>query len=376
MKERTHTTPRGLDAWVEIFRAGRQTAGNGTEIEFSTADLDQIIDSHAAGWRAPLVIGHPKHNDPAYGWVESLKRDGDSLFAKFRDITPEFAAAVEAGHYSSRSVRLVKDKGRWLIDHVGFLGAKRPAIPLAPLNYEAPQGEIFDFSTGSARALEMIARGFRRLRELLIDKFDRETADAALSEWELEEIARLAADEYTVQPNQFTAPGADAMSFTQEDIDAAKAAGRAEAETAAQAEQMRLSNQLASERRERRNAEFQAHYNRLVDAGHAPAKLSGFMDFMHAIDALENATFEFSAADGTKKTGQLVQWFIDFASAMPPDVTPGKTDTGAGADSIIDTSDAEAIARAAADFQAAEERAGRTISVSAAVAHVMKGKTA
>jgi hypothetical protein len=50
-----------------------------------------------------VVIGHPKLNAPAFGWVKEVKADGDLLLAKFGEVNPDFEAAVKAG--SSRSDR-------------------------------------------------------------------------------------------------------------------------------------------------------------------------------------------------------------------------------------------------------------------------------
>ena len=47
---------------------------------------------------APVVIGHPKDNAPAFGWVEELKTDGKLLYAKFKQLVPEFIEAVKKGY--------------------------------------------------------------------------------------------------------------------------------------------------------------------------------------------------------------------------------------------------------------------------------------
>ncbi len=74
---------------------------------------------------APVVVGHPKSNGPAYGWVEKLKRVGGVLMAKLKQVEPAFAEIVEAGRYKKRSASFYADGS---LRHVGFLGAQPPAV--------------------------------------------------------------------------------------------------------------------------------------------------------------------------------------------------------------------------------------------------------
>jgi hypothetical protein len=72
--------------WIEIFRAGRQTDSTGNTREWTEADLDTIVERYdPARHEAPVVVGHPTDNAPAFGWVEALKREGKTLLAKFRE---------------------------------------------------------------------------------------------------------------------------------------------------------------------------------------------------------------------------------------------------------------------------------------------------
>jgi hypothetical protein len=76
-----------------------------------------------------VVVGHPKDNAPAYGWVESLKRDGEVLWAKLKDIVPEFREWLDKKLYKKRSISLYPDGS---LRHVGFLGAVPPAVKGLP----------------------------------------------------------------------------------------------------------------------------------------------------------------------------------------------------------------------------------------------------
>lgn len=74
---------------------------------------------------APVVIGHPRDNAPAYGWVESLRYQGGKLFATLKDVTEEFMEWWRKGMYKKRSISLYPDM---TLRHVGWLGAMPPAI--------------------------------------------------------------------------------------------------------------------------------------------------------------------------------------------------------------------------------------------------------
>lgn len=115
-----------LDTWIEIFRTGTHTDAGGTTRQWSESDLDAIASSYdPATHEAPVVIGHPRDNAPAWGWVSAVKRSGDRLLATFRDVSTEFAAMVKAGRYKKRSIALYPDM---TLRHVGFLGAMPPAV--------------------------------------------------------------------------------------------------------------------------------------------------------------------------------------------------------------------------------------------------------
>jgi hypothetical protein len=116
---------RGFNDWIEIFQGGFQKAADGRKhdgtklMERAISKFNPLID------KVPIVIGHPKENATAYGWISDLKKAGNRLYAKFSDVVPEFEAAVKKGRYKKRSVSFGPDGS---ILHVGFLGAMPPAV--------------------------------------------------------------------------------------------------------------------------------------------------------------------------------------------------------------------------------------------------------
>ena len=121
---------------IEIFKAGKRTDANGLEVEITTEDLQQAVNAYNVNFHeSPAVIGHPKHNAPAYGWVKRLELDGDVLKAEFDQVDPEFAEMVDKGRFKkvSSSFYLADSPnnpcpGNLYLRHVGFLGAMPPAV--------------------------------------------------------------------------------------------------------------------------------------------------------------------------------------------------------------------------------------------------------
>lgn len=368
----------GLADWVPIFRAGKQTDSRGRTQEWTEADLDQVVANHSAEHPAPHVITHKELYSPfAYAQVEALKRDGDTLYAKSKNIEPQFEQLLKDGRLYERSVRLVKSEQGWRLGHIAWLGAEPPAIEgLAPVQFSAAAADEYDFSIDS-RSVSMLARMVRNLREFLIAKFDQETADRYVPEWDAEALAEEAARlraEQDLELSGHLSPsfaaaggtpenptGGTTVSFTQADIDAAKAAARQEAQAEFAAQQQTLQEQLDAERKAKRQAEFMAFHDEMVAAGHAPAHLVGMTDFMHSLADADEAEFEFSAADGTKQKKNRVEWFREFAKSRAPAVTTGEhpaDETGAAVEFAAPQghgvdADLLALHRKAVEYQAA-----------------------
>lgn len=85
------------------------------------------------GHRAPIVLGHPQDNHPAWGWVKTCRADGDNLYCDM-DITPELKKLMDEGRFRERSVAFYNSEPPQL-RHIGFLGAVPPRIKgLEPVN--------------------------------------------------------------------------------------------------------------------------------------------------------------------------------------------------------------------------------------------------
>lgn len=174
---------------VEALRVGGFEDMNGQKADFSLSDLQEIANTPLPPDGIPLVFGHPKTDSPAYGWVEKIRQVGDRLVVDFRDVFEPAYNAIKNQLYTNRSLKLSKNAdGTWRIWHVGFLGAKPPAVEgLAPISLsgESDDALVFEFSGYAESAILQLFRG---LREMLLTKFDQETADAYLPSSKLEMI--------------------------------------------------------------------------------------------------------------------------------------------------------------------------------------------
>lgn len=184
--------------WIKIFSAGKHKDTYGREVEWTRDDLDKIAHNYSEDLAtgrplAPVVLGHPKTTAaPAYGWVAQLKRVGDFLYAQLDKLNKDFVAAVNEGSWQYVSSSFSEDKARFR--HLAFLGATPPAIKNIPavgeLAYaEGEQGLDYQFANYRANAIARVLQG---LREFLIDKFDVETADRHVSQWDVDSVKHLA----------------------------------------------------------------------------------------------------------------------------------------------------------------------------------------
>lgn len=131
---------------IEIFRTGTHTATSGRQLAFSDADLAAIAAAYdPARHEAPLVVGHPETDAPAYGWVTALAATDGRLQASVSQLDPAFAELVREGRFKKISAAFYAPDaaanptpGTWHLKHVGFLGAAPPAVKGLPDHRRGP----------------------------------------------------------------------------------------------------------------------------------------------------------------------------------------------------------------------------------------------
>lgn len=378
---------KGLSDWIEVFRAGTHTDSKGRSCTFTEADLDQMVSNLALG-AAPAVLGHPKHNDPAFAWVkpDGAKREGNSLFVKFEDINPAFEAGVNSGAYRNRSVSVFQDKDAgWRMRHVGWLGAAAPAIDgLTPLDYSA-EVDAYEFDAEDwdiGYALGDTAELLRGLREQLIADKGIEAADAALPNWRIQSVADAAervkaaarAESDQVTTGSFSQPNTTGggMSISQEQLDAAVARARKEAEDAAAANFAASQAELTRLQGERQAERIGALITGWTAGGKiTPAQTEGLAEFMISIED-GAGEFTFSAADKSEVKKAPAQFFAEFMDKLKPVVKLGNQSDLGGDQNAIDRTDANQIADRAREYMKEQEGKGLSVSLPEAVAYVSR----
>lgn len=138
---------------IEVFRPGVFTPMQGGSISYSAADLRAAADAYDKETApAPVVVGHPSTDAPAYAWAESFEFDAmtQRLYADVGQINPSFAEAVRKGTYKKVSLSFHRPDspanpvpGAWYPKHIGFLGGAAPAVTgLRNVQFAAGDGSV------------------------------------------------------------------------------------------------------------------------------------------------------------------------------------------------------------------------------------------
>ncbi|MDZ7870775.1 MAG: hypothetical protein U5L02_16515 [Rheinheimera sp.] len=327
---------------LEIFRTGQQTDVSGRTWNFTEADMQAAVAAYdPALFAAPLVVGHPTLNDPAYGWVNKLEIKDGLITAEPKDVEAQFAALVNEGRFSKMSASWFppghsanpKPEG-WYLRHVGFLGAAAPALPgLKPASFASDDKDVvtFDFAASHAdSALWSLSRLARSMRDWMIGKFGLEEADQVIPDYVVRDVETAntqAMSDSTVMPG-FAAPtetdnkpGTDntaAADFAarENDLAAREAALLAREQQTAVLEQQ---TQAAS-----RTAEFASFAEQLITTGKLlPREKDALVAFMAHIPA--DSVVSFAAEDGETTTPNSKAWFQSFMQSLPARVPYGES---------------------------------------------------
>ena len=331
----------------EIFRAGTHTDNNGNKVTITADDLAEAAACYDPMLHeAPVVVGHPKTDDPAYGWVGGLTVSDGVLSADFAQVDDAFAGLVKAGRYKKVSASFYPPgspsnpvPGKWYVRHVGFLGAQPPAVKgLAPINFA--EGEQFvEFSEVAHRRAASI---FRRLRDWLIEQYDIATADTVVSDWEIRDIEETAAwgnppeslspafaDPQPNPETQTHEPIKETDMATEEQLAAEKAAReKAEADAAqAKAELKKLQDEQEKALRDgahQQNAEFAEG---LVKEGRLkPADKDLVVQVLDFAEYPEHTTADFGEGGKKKPLGEALREFL--SAVLPKQLPTGEMAKG------------------------------------------------
>lgn len=364
---------------INIFKAGKHTSASGQLLEFKESDLQATVNAYnPETHEAPIVVGHPKDNGPAYGWIQSLAFSEDSgLEADPQQVDPDFSEMVNAGRFKKVSASFYTPEspnnpvpGVFYLRHVGFLGAQPPAVKgLRDVSFSDSEEGIVEF--GEWNDIQN-ASLWRKLREWMISQHSQEEADKVIPSYAVEEL-EAAARESEPEPIKKTNPiFSEENTMTQEEL---------------QAENERLQLQLAAEKqqnldfseREKVLADKEAELAKqesmkfiedLVAAGKVlPTQKNGLTEFMQSLD--EATVVEFGEGDHKFKKPQK-DFFKSFLESLPVQVDFNEHSADSNGNTEPVEISPDQIVEKAQDYIEEQRQKGHTVTATQAVDYVTR----
>lgn len=368
---------------IEIFRAGRHTAMDGTTLEFSEADIANMASAYDPKvFDAPAVVGHPEHDKPAYAWASALTADKGVLCASLGDIDPAFAEIVKAKRFKKISAAFYAPNapsnpkpGVYYLRHIGFLGAMAPAVKgLKSAEFASDEKGILEFGDlNMPWVFSTIARMFRGLRDSIIADKGLEAANTIIQDWDINSVEDAAARAQALTSPVYSEQQPVEKTNLDKTLEERKGAldTRDADITKRDVELKARETAFAESEKKRRGNEDEALIDGLVKAGKfAPGHKKATLAFMAqlgdaAADALQFAetgdkqTPRAFFSDLLKQSGKLVE----FGEVSKP---------GSEAEKLSDdpAQAGIAIARAATAYMEEQRKAGNVITIGDAVRHV------
>ena len=312
---------------IHIFKTGTHTDSHGQTLTFSEADLAMAVSAYNPDiHQAPIVVGHPKTDAPAYGWVQNLSANNGNLYATPEQVNTEFSEQVKAGSYKKVSASFYPPnspnnpvKGVYYLRHVGFLGAEPPAIKgLSPVEFSEQDDAVtltFDFSEADDKQAN--ASTATHLDEMTASGFDKfvKGSKAFLfgedSQTPTVQIAQPYTDHQT--PPKTEPQPKDVNVTTQTPTTSAPVAPATDDKDAKIAE---LQKQLADKEQAERNAQIEAAQKSNADFAESlandgkitPKDTTLVSAILDALDRdSRNAPVEFGEGDAKKPLAQAVK---------------------------------------------------------------------
>lgn len=325
---------------IEIFRAGRHTDMHGRAFDITAADLADIAGRYdPTKHEAPLVIGHPQTNAPAYGWVKGLRVDGETLLADAHQVDAAFAEAVTAGRWKKRSAAFLLPAapdnpapGQYYLQHVGFLGAQVPAVKgLRDVQFAASAEHVAEFASDRRWGFRDVASVFRRLRDWMVEQGGIEAAEAVIPTWQIDSLVEAAQPDSEPAANPtpaFAAPTPEESTVSE--IQTAAFAARENELSQRAADLVAREQAIATREQETRRADCTAFAAELVQSGQLlPRQAPSVVELLLVLP--EDQPLRFAADDGTTTEVRPAQALRELLSGLPPQVDYSEKSRGSAA---------------------------------------------
>lgn len=371
---------------INISKVGRATSVEGVAVDFTPEILREVAETYNPELsEAPLVIGHPKLDSPAWGYVGRVAfADGVLQVTEESQLDPDFAEMRRKGHFKHPSASFFTPTapnnptpGKWYLRHVGFLGGATPA--LKGLNgrtiaFADAEDGVVTFGDLPGYAGFSISRLLRGLRDWLIEKEGAETADRVLPDYEIEslrELSQRAADDRSGSLGPSFAdpaipPQENRMGMT--DAEKAELEDARKRASAAETELARLQAKDAQAAVSARHARHVSFADGLVEAGRWPSGMKEVLvaTLDHAATPpAQGDVVSFGDGDAARP---LVEALQESLQQLPVTVSFGEVATRRGKEAQGRT-DRE-IANRAQEYAAEQASRGKHVSFSDAVEHI------
>lgn len=354
-------------ASLPIFRAGTHTSVDGRTLTFTPEILRELADGYdPALSEAPLVVGHPALDAPAYGWTKSLRADGGVLYAEPHQVEAQFAELVNTGRFKKLSASIYlpdspgnPKPGRHYLRHVGFLGAAAPAVKgLRDAAFADDGHGAVEFAQPLGYLGSTLSDLFQRLRDWFIEREGAEAAEKIIPQWSIRSIESAAAEGAPAvatyaEPN----PPLEITMAEKTAADAAAAFAEREQQITAQEADIRArAAALTAREAQARREDAVGFADQLVaDGKFLPREKPVIVELLLALPA--DTSVSFAEADGevTKPAGEVLRQLltdrprrIDFQEKSPDTIAPAAAAFAAPAHLPVDAARAEQHARAVA----------------------------
>jgi hypothetical protein len=310
---------------IEIFRPGKHTANTGETLSFTEERVRRSAEVYDPNLHeAPIVVGHPRTDSPAFGWVADVAySEGAGLEAIPHQVDAQFADSVRAGRYKKVSASFYKPDapnnpvpGEFYLRHVGFLGAQPPSVKgLRPVEFGEEEEGVVALEFGEEAPEDergLLRRVLGRLDQLLGQGGRR--AD----------FGDPPADPGATDPNAGAAGATDHSEggdnvATEEELN--------ERERQLKERERQIQEKETEAARKRRRAAAAAFAEDLVNQGKLlPAEKEPLVAFMERVDDSQSIEFGEEGNKATKAPGEWLQEFL--AQALPERVDYGERTPG------------------------------------------------
>lgn len=276
--------------FFEVFKAGTYPQGT-----FTQEEVDALAQNYDPQFcEAPVTLDH-EQKGPAYGWVSELKAENGKLKASFKDLSSELKEFVKSGKYKKISVEIYRnlDGKQPYLKAVSFLGASIPQVKgMSPVEFKEGEADTFIFETAGETDIKPQENGNTTI--IKSDSADNEETFQKLSEAK-ETISKM--QEQIAQMN----------------VSIAKLENNASAYQEAQAELLKLRNEITQNK-------FEQFLNQKVNDGHlTPSQKDLSLKILMSLENVKQFSEQDSQVDAFKDLINSLPKQIEFQEVVKKD---------------------------------------------------------